>query len=123
MFEAKPGLEGVDLQRIIPFGKYLSDVMTRSGPDRIEKEVVFGKKIFHISVFVIEKESVAGAVIEDVTSPQIQKHRIVKQAKKVIDKNLQVVQKIAFLLGENAAESESILNSIINSFSEDEEEL
>jgi hypothetical protein len=33
------------------------------------------------------------------------------------------VQKIAFLLGENAAESESILNSIINSFSEDEEEL
>ena len=123
MFEAKPGLEGVDLQRIIPFGKYLGDVMTRSGPDRIEKEVVFGKKIFHISVFVIEKESVAGAVIEDVTSPQIQKHRIVKQAKKVIDKNLQVVQKIAFLLGENAAESESILNSIINSFSEDEEEL
>ena len=30
------------------------------------------------------------------------------QAKKVIDKNLAVVQKIAYLLGENAAETESI---------------
>jgi hypothetical protein len=39
------------------------------------------------------------------------------QAKKVIDKNLSVVQKIAYLLGENAAETESILNSIIESFS------
>lgn len=123
LFEAKPGLEGVDLQRIIPFAKYLADVMSRTGPDIIEKEVKFGKKILHISVFVIEKDSVAGAVIEDITSPLIQKHRIVKQAKKVIDKNLQVVQKIAFLLGENAAESESILNSIINSFSDEDEEI
>ena len=66
------------------------------------------------------KEEVAGAVIEDITAPQVQKNRIVSQAKKVIDKNLSVVQKIAFLLGENAAETESILNSIIESFSDDE---
>ena len=81
-----------------------------------------GKRIFHVSVFSIEKESIAGGVIEDVTAPQVQKHRIISQAKKVIDKNLSVVQQIAFLLGENAAESESILNSIIESFSEDEDE-
>ena len=33
-----------------------------------------------------------------------------------IDKNLAVVQKIAFLLGENAAETEATLNSIMESF-------
>ncbi len=120
MYEAKPGLEGADLTKIIPFYRFFSDVLALNGPDVIEREVRSGKKIFHVSVFAIEKEEAAGAVIEDITAPQIQRHRIVSQAKKVIDKNLSVVQKIAFLLGENAAESESILNSIIDSFSEED---
>ncbi|MBE6350092.1 MAG: PAS domain-containing protein [Spirochaetaceae bacterium] len=120
MFEAKPGLEGADLTKIAGFSKYFAEVLSAHGPEVIEREVREGKKIFHISIFVIETEEVAGAVIEDITAPQVQKNRIVSQAKKVIDKNLSVVQKIAFLLGENAAETESILNSIIESFSDDE---
>ena len=52
----------------------------------------------------------------------MQRNRIISQAKKVIDKNLSVVQKIAFLLGENAAETESMLNSIIESFANSENE-
>jgi hypothetical protein len=63
-----------------------------------------------------------GGVIEDITAPQVQRNRIISQAKKVIDKNLSVVQKIAFLLGENAAETESMLNSIIESFANSENE-
>ena len=122
MYEAKPGLEGADLTKISPFFRFFSDVLAVNGPDVIEREVRVGKKIFHVSIFAIEKEEVAGGVIEDITAPQIQKHRIVTQAKKVIDKNLSVVQKIAFLLGENAAESESILNSIIDSFSDEKED-
>lgn len=39
------------------------------------------------------------------------------QAKAVIDKNLRTVQRIAYLLGENAADTESTLESIIESFS------
>jgi hypothetical protein len=35
----------------------------------------------------------------------------------VIQKNLKTVQQIAYLLGENAADSEIILNSIVRSFS------
>lgn len=120
MYDAKPGLEGAELAKIAGFSRFFSDVISINGPDVIEREVREGKKIFHVSVFSIEKEFIAGGVIEDVTVPQVQKHRIVSQAKKVIDKNLSVVQKIAYLLGENAAESESILNSIIESFSEDD---
>ncbi len=121
MYEAKPGLEGADLTRIIDFYRFFEDVLSKNGPEVIEREVRSGKKIFHVSVFVIEKEEFAGGVIEDVTAPQIQKSRVVKQAQKVITKNLSVVQKIAFLLGENAAETESMLNSIIDSFSEEED--
>ncbi len=121
MYEAKPGLEGASLTKITDFHRFFEDVLSKNGPDIIEREVQSGKKIFHVSVFAIEKEEFAGGVIEDITAPQIQKTRIVKQAQKVITKNLSVVQKIAFLLGENAAETESMLNSIIDSFSNEED--
>jgi hypothetical protein len=47
----------------------------------------------------------------------VQKERIIQKAREVIQKNLETVQQIAYLLGENAAESEITLQSIIESFS------
>lgn len=122
MYEAKPGLEGADLIKISTNSQFFKDVLAMDGPDVIEREVHEGKKILHYTVFVIEKEEIAAGVIEDITAPQNQKNRTISQAKKVISKNLSVVQKIAFLLGENAAETESILNSIIDSYNNGGEE-
>jgi iron only hydrogenase large subunit-like protein len=118
MYEAKPGLEGADLVKITVNAQFFADVLAMDGPDVIEREVHEGKKILHYTVFAIEKEEIAAGVIEDITAPQNQKNRTISQAKKVIAKNLSVVQKIAFLLGENAAETESILNSIIDSYND-----
>jgi hypothetical protein len=117
MYNDLPGLEGADLSKITRLFTFFADVLDKNGPDVIERDVKENNKIFHITVFSIEKEGIAGGVIEDVTAPQVRRNRIMSQAKKVIDKNLSVVQKIAYLLGENAAETESILNSIIESFS------
>lgn len=122
MYNALPGLEGADLSKITALSRFFADVLDINGPDLIEREVRDGKKIFHVSVFEIGKDDCVGGVIEDVTAPQVQRNRIISQAKKVIDKNLSVVQKIAFLLGENAAETESMLNSIIESFANSENE-
>jgi len=122
MYNALPGLEGADLSKITALSRFFADVLDINGPDLIEREVRDGKKIFHVSVFEIGKDDCVGGVIEDITAPQVQRNRIISQAKKVIDKNLSVVQKIAFLLGENAAETESMLNSIIESFANSENE-
>lgn len=121
MFEAKPGMEGADLEKISGISRFFKDVLSVDGPDVVEHELREGKKIFQTTVFVIEKGESACGVIQDVTVPQIQKERVIKQTRKVINKNLAVVQKIAFLLGENAAETEATLNSIIESFSENDE--
>ena len=121
MYEAKPGLEGADLGKLTSACRFFSDVLALNGPEVIERDIREGKKIFHITVFAIEKEEIAAGVLEDVTAPQNQKKRTVSQARKIIDKNLSVVQKIAFLLGENAAETESMLNSIIDSYGNDED--
>jgi len=118
MFEVKPGMEGADLEKITGMSRFFHDVMAVDGPDVVEHEFREGKKIFHVTVFSIEEGESACGVVQDVTEPQIQKDRVIKQARRVINKNLSVVQKIAFLLGENAAETEASLNSIIESFSE-----
>jgi iron only hydrogenase large subunit-like protein len=117
MFEAKPGMEGADLERITALSRLFRMVMGDDCPDVVEHEIREGKKIFHATVFSIEKGDSACGVIQDVTEPQIQKDRVIRQTKRVINKNLAVVQKIAYLLGENAAETEATLNSIIESFS------
>ena len=122
MYQLKPGLEGADLTRLTFAAKLFADVLSRNGPDVIERDVREGKKIFHVTVFEIEREEIAAGVLEDITVPKNQRERTISQAQKVIEKNLSVVQKIAFLLGENAAETESMLNSIIESYSDGEED-
>ena len=47
----------------------------------------------------------------------VQKAQVIRKAQEVIQKQLATTQQIAYLLGENAAESEITLNSIIESFS------
>ena len=59
-------------------------------------------------------------IFQDITEPIFQKEQIIGRARDVIQKNLKTVQQIAFLLGENAADSEIILNSIVRSFSPEE---
>lgn len=118
LWEAKPGLEGASLIKLLPFYRYFQDVL--DGADAIDRDIRCNNRILHATIFGIEKGAYAGGVFQDVTAPWVQKDRVVSQARKVITRNLAVVQKIAFLLGENAAETEATLSSIIESFEQSE---
>jgi predicted RNA binding protein with dsRBD fold (UPF0201 family) len=63
-----------------------------------------------------------GGILQDITEPVIQREQIIDKAAEVMKKNLSTVQQIAFLLGENAADSEILLNSIIESFGNKDQE-
>ncbi len=117
-YEAKPGLAGAELEKLLPFSELFERVLAEDGPEALERDLRLGERVLHGTVFVIERGAYAGGVFQDVTLPWIQRDRIVAQAKTVIDKNLRTVQRIAYLLGENAADTESILESIIGSFSQ-----
>ena len=118
LWDAKPGLEGASLEKLLPFYRYFQDVL--GGAEAIDRDIRFNNRILHATIFGIERGAYAGGVFQDVTAPWVQKDRVVSQARKVITRNLAVVQKIAFLLGENAAETEATLNSIIESFEKSE---
>lgn len=118
LWEAKPGLEGAEIEKLVPFHRYFRDIL--NGAESVDRDIRLGRRILHAAVFGIERGAYAGGVFQDITAPWVRKDRVVSQARKVITKNLAVVQKIAYLLGENAAESEAILNSIIDSFDDGE---
>lgn len=61
-------------------------------------------------------------IFPNTTRPAIRKETMIEKAQEVIRKNLQTVQQIASLPGENAAESEVILNSIIHPATTQEDE-
>ncbi|MDC7126158.1 MAG: histidine kinase, partial [Spirochaetales bacterium] len=76
------------------------------------------KRIFNAFVFRIGKEEMYGAIFQDITSPAVRRETIIKKTEEVIEKNLSSVQQIASLLGENAAETQLILNSLIESYND-----
>jgi hypothetical protein len=48
--------------------------------------------------------------------PEVRKEQIITRLTEVIDENFDMVQKIAFLLGEGASKTEQMLNSVIDSY-------
>jgi len=122
LFTLMPGLEGADLKKITPFPQYFQTIIDPSGPELAQTDVRDGSKIFHLTVFAVEKGVAAAGVVEDITAPRVRIETTVERARELIKKNVSTVQQIAFLLGENAAESESILNSIIESYTLEEED-
>jgi len=122
LFTMMPGLVGADLTKISPFPQYFQTIIDPSGPELAQIDVRSGSKIFHLTVFAVEKGIAAAGVVEDITAPRVRIETTVERAREIIKKNVSTVQQIAFLLGENAAESEAILNSIIESYTVEEED-
>jgi iron only hydrogenase large subunit-like protein len=113
-FRMKPGLEGVFLREIAPFHSLFKTVLERD-EDLLNRDLRYKKSVLHVDIFSIEKNRVVCGIFQDITKPTIHKEAMIQKAQEVIKKNLATVQQIAYLLGENAAESEVILNSIIQS--------
>jgi len=114
--EQSKTLEGSALSAVMPFS-YLFHRVLDSGEDIVGHDIRYQRSILTTSIFTIEPHSVMCGIFRDISEPIFQKEQIIGRAREVIQKNLKTVQQIAYLLGENAADSEIILNSIVRSFS------
>ena len=112
-----PGLAGADIKTLIPFNVYnMFTFVIREDEPVVSKDVHFEDKMLNISIFPIKKNKMCGAIIRDLYSPEVQGEEVISRVSEVIDKNLEMVQQIGFLLGEGASETEQMLNSIIESY-------
>ncbi len=110
--EVIPGLKGADINTLLPFGKLFSSVLQES-KEIMNRDISVGENVLNVSVFTIKKRQIVGAIIRDMTAPEVRKEEIINRARSVIRDNLETVQQIAFLLGESASKTEKVLNSII----------
>lgn len=117
--EIVPGLVGADLKTMVAtsiynYFKYVLD----TGNYIQNKDVLIGESLLNLSVFPIKPNKIVVAIIRNLYIPEVRKEEVVNRINEVIDKNLKLVQQIAFLLGEGASDTEQMLNSIIESYKE-----
>jgi len=109
-------IEGIALAEVMPFASLFHNVL-KSGEDILDRDLRFQNTILHATIFSIEKNCLVGGIIQDITKPAVRKEQVIRKAREVIQKQIATTQQIAYLLGENAADAEITLNSIIESFS------
>jgi len=115
--EVVPGLAGADLKTLLPYNFYnLFTYVLTHNESITNRDLHYEGKVLNVSIFVIEKDKIVGAVVRDMSAPEVQKEEVVKRLTEAIDKNLSLVQQIGFIMGEGAAETERMLNSIIESY-------
>jgi iron only hydrogenase large subunit-like protein len=113
--EVIPGLEGADLKKLLPPEIYNLFTFALTNQGEIDsRDVIHNDRILNLSVFPIIENQIAGGIVRDMQAPEVQKAEVIKRVSEVIDKNLEMVQQIGFLLGEGASDIEKMLNSVIN---------
>ena len=114
IFDVNPGMAGADLRKFLSFHKIFTSVLL-SGQDMVEHDIKDNGKLLHVSVVSIQKSRIVCGIIRDLQSVEVRDDELIKRTRKVIRENLATVQKVAYLLGENASRNEAMLNSIIES--------
>jgi len=114
--EVIPGLVGADLKSLLPvnFYKLFSYVLT-SDEEIVSKDIQYGENLLSVSIFPILKNKYVGGILRDMYTPEVRKEQILRRLTEAIDENFDMVQKIAYLLGEGAAKTEKILKTVIES--------
>lgn len=119
--EVIPGLKGADLRTLFPPQMLnLFTFVLQNNQDVMHKDITMNNRLLNLSVFPIKKGTILGAVLRDLSLPEVQKEEVIKKVTEVIDKNLEMVQQIGFLLGEGASDTEKMLNSIIKYYRSEE---
>ncbi|MDD2380729.1 MAG: PAS domain S-box protein [Mariniphaga sp.] len=123
LYETIPGLKGADVEVLVPevIFKMLSSILS-SGEEILERDIKYNNRLLHITIVSLYQYKVVGAVIRDMSAPLLVRDEIINRAQRIKVQNIETVQKIATLLGENAAETEELLNSIIESHRYDDDQ-
>ena len=112
--EGLRSFRGYPVSAFVPFAEKFREQFFMSKPQQYRFR--HDGKIYRITFFLVENKALLGAMFEDITTPSFRREAVVEKAEEVIKKSMITVQQIASLLGDNAAETEVALNSIIEEF-------
>ena len=105
---------GSPVSMFVPFAEKFKEQFYMHKP--AQYRFIHEGKIMRVTFFLVESKQLLGAMFEDISNPTFRREAVIEKAEEVITKSLSTVQQIASLLGENAAETEIALNSLIDEF-------
>ncbi len=107
-------IKGISIKQFVTFEDKFQEQFKKEVSKQVK--IKFNDMFLKVTFFSINKHNLVGALFDDITSPTVRRETVVKKAEVVIQKSLETVQQIASLLGENAADTEITLNSLIEAF-------
>ncbi len=84
-----------------------------SGSDTIREMLNLPDGDFSLSVYNIRREELTIAMVSNLNNPEVNTTEVVSRLKQTIDRNMSMIQKVAFLLGEEVSQNASELSDII----------
>ncbi|MEA3317910.1 MAG: [Fe-Fe] hydrogenase large subunit C-terminal domain-containing protein [Bacteroidota bacterium] len=112
-YDAKPGLEGVSMIKVTSMYRLFQNLL-ESGNEGMEKNMRYNGKMLHVSLFSIQKHKLVCAIVQNMDEQDMDKEKILIKLKDVIRENMQTAQEVAGLLGENASNTECLINTIVD---------
>lgn len=113
VFQTSPGMAGADLKKLTSLDNYFSTALM-TGKEINEMDVEDEGRLFQLSIFNVQPHKLVCGIIQNRQNPEVKKDLVYKRTREVIRQNMKTVQQVAYLLGENAAFTDSMLNSILD---------
>lgn len=120
MYNALPGLENVKLKNISNFENIFRNVLV-TGKDIKERQVKEGNQSLIISIYSIQPHHLVFGLLQNLQDPSVRKEWLLDKTREVMKNHLETVQKVAGLLGENAAFTDATLRAVIAAYDDKEE--
>jgi len=112
-----PYLIGADLKTLLPSLLITQfQFILNHDETQISRDVQIDEKWVNVSIFQLIPKKLVGAVFRNLHSKEERPEEIIHRVNEVIEENLRQVQQIGFILGEGAAKTEKMLNSILKSY-------
>jgi len=111
--DALGGLAGADLRKIVPYHDYFSAVIA-SGAPTSEFDIREGGLNIRLSIISIQINKLICGIIQNMDDSALMKEIIAEKIEEVIKQNAESVQRIAYILGESASFTESVLKTVLN---------
>lgn len=107
---------GLPVKDVVYFLPFVEDIrqMIEEKSDYMEKDVMVRNKMLRVTMFSLKNHKFICGIVRNMLSGDALGDEIITRTRKVINDNIDSVQQIAYLLGENAARTEALLSSMID---------
>lgn len=112
--EEHPALGGVSLSELLPAEVCaVAEATHRTGEDTDRQDIMVDGTPYTLSTYSIRRGELAIVLLRNMADPAIQAEELASRLREASDRNIRMIQQIAFLLGEEVSANAKEIGSVI----------